>query len=64
MYPQEFDDFKEEFLKDPEVWNLLSKLRERFEDGFKKRILDQLDEEEIYDGLDVIYNLMRDDNNP
>jgi hypothetical protein len=35
MYPEQFDDFKEEFLNDPEVENLLSTIRQRFEDGYK-----------------------------
>jgi hypothetical protein len=64
MYPQEFSDFKNEFLNDPEVANLVSTIKQRFEDGYKKHILEKLDKEEIYDGLDVIYSLMRDDNNP
>jgi len=64
MYPQQFDDFKEEFLNDPKVWTLLSQLRGIFEEGYGKHILDRLDKEEIEDGLDMIYHLLRDDMKP
>jgi hypothetical protein len=64
MYPEQFDDFKEEFLNDPKVWTLLSQLKGIFEEGYRKHILDRLDEEEIHDGLDMIYQCMRDDMNP
>jgi hypothetical protein len=64
MYPEKFDDFKEEFLNDPKVWTLLSQLKGIFEEGFKKHILDQMDDEEINDGVDAIYHLMKDDMDP
>ena len=60
MYPEQFDEFRDEFLNDPEVANLLSKIKERFEDGYKKHILDHLDEDEIEDVVNTIYNLMDD----
>jgi hypothetical protein len=64
MYSEKFDDFKEEFLNDPKVWTLLSQLKGIFEEGFKKHILDQMDDEEINDSVDTIYHLMKDDMNP
>ena len=64
MYPEQFDEFKEEFLNDPTVKELIQKLGEKFEEGFKKHILDQMDDEEINDGVDAIYHLMRDDMDP
>ena len=64
MYSEKFDDFKEEFLNDPKVWTLLSQLKEIFGEGFKKHILDQMDDEEINDSVDTIYHLMKDDMNP
>jgi hypothetical protein len=64
MYPEQFDDFKEEFSNDPEVFTLIQKLKEKFDIGFKKHLSDQLDEDDINDGINTIYDLMRDDSNP
>ena len=64
MYSQEFSDFKNRFLNDPEVGELILKLKEKFEDGFKKHILDQLDEEEVYESIETIYSLMWNDMKP
>ena len=64
MYPKQFDVCKKKFLKNPEVLKPLSKIREQFEEEFKRHVLDKLNEEKIEDGLETFYDCMRDDMEP
>ena len=58
MYNPKFDQFKEKFLNDPETIALMDQLSKKFNDDFKKEIIDELDEEEIYESLDIIYTYL------
>ena len=57
MYNEKFSEFKEKFLNDPKVKSLMLELSNEFERGFKEEIIDQLDEEEVYESIDDLYSL-------
>ena len=64
MYNPKFSEFKEKFLNDAKVYSLMLELRAEFEKRFKEEIIDQLDEEEVYESIETIYSLSRDDMDP
>ena len=64
MYNPKFSEFKEKFLNDTKVYSLMLELRAEFEKRFKEEIIDQLDEEEVYESIETIYSLTRDDMDP
>ena len=64
MYNPKFSEFKEKFLNDPKVESLMLELSKEFEKRFKEEIIDQLDEEEVYESIETIYSLSRDDIDP
>lgn len=64
MYNPKFSEFKENFLNDPKVYSLMMELSKEFEKRFKEEIIDQLDEEEVYESIETIYSLSRDDMDP
>ena len=64
MYNQKFSEFKEKFLNNPNVISLMEQLSKEFKKGFKEEIIDQLDEEEVYESIETIYSLSRDDMDP
>ena len=64
MYNEKFSKFKEKFLNDPKIYSLMMELSKEFEKRFKEEIIDQLDEEEVYESIETIYSLTRDDFDP
>jgi len=64
MYNEKFSEFRENFLNDPKVESLMLELSKEFEKRFKEEIIDQLDEEEVFESIETIYSLSRDDFDP